>query len=149
MAAGPLQEAACIVWIPGPPVAQGRPRFTTQGGRPRAVDPQRSREWKQVAAHLMRLAMQGRPPFECPIELQMIAVFSPPKRTRLDAPATLRVKKPDIENLVKSCLDAGNGVLYRDDAQVVRLKAEKWTAAPTGLEGVRIDVRPLVGQEGT
>ena len=34
-------------------------------------------------------------------------------------------KKPDIDNLVKFVLDAANGVLFKDDSQVVRVLATK------------------------
>jgi Holliday junction resolvase RusA-like endonuclease len=34
-------------------------------------------------------------------------------------------KKPDVDNLSKFVLDALNGVLYKDDDQVVRLTATK------------------------
>ena len=35
-------------------------------------------------------------------------------------------KKPDIDNVIKSILDALNGVAYHDDTQVVAVFAEKY-----------------------
>lgn len=35
------------------------------------------------------------------------------------------IKKPDIDNLTKSVLDALNGVAWEDDSQIVRLTASK------------------------
>ena len=35
------------------------------------------------------------------------------------------IVKPDIDNLVKFVCDSLNGVCYRDDSQIVELKAEK------------------------
>ncbi|MDR1647770.1 MAG: RusA family crossover junction endodeoxyribonuclease, partial [Zoogloeaceae bacterium] len=39
--------------------------------------------------------------------------------------AILPAKRPDLDNVVKSVCDAMNGVVFRDDAQIVRLTAEK------------------------
>ncbi len=36
----------------------------------------------------------------------------------------------DLDNLVKSVLDAGNGILYKDDRQIVKIVAKKsWQVA--------------------
>jgi crossover junction endodeoxyribonuclease RusA len=45
---------------------------------------------------------------------------SAPKRKRLSA-----TKRPDLDKLVRGVLDALTGVVWADDAQVVRLVAEK------------------------
>lgn len=44
----------------------------------------------------------------------------------------------DIDNAIKCALDAGNGVLWEDDKQVVRLFAEVAEPRPGG--GLSIDV---------
>ena len=36
-----------------------------------------------------------------------------------------KITKPDIDNLIKAILDAGNGVLWHDDNQVVSVNAAK------------------------
>ena len=41
----------------------------------------------------------------------------------------LRPGRPDCDNLAKAVLDAGNGVLWSDDAQVVKLQVMKLRAA--------------------
>ena len=45
----------------------------------------------------------------------------------------------DIDNHVKAVLDALNGVCYRDDAQVIRLVAEKKDMKEEGVEIVVTD----------
>jgi Holliday junction resolvase RusA-like endonuclease len=37
----------------------------------------------------------------------------------------LKTSRPDVENSVKGCMDALQGIVYRDDAQIVHLIARK------------------------
>ena len=46
--------------------------------------------------------------------------------------------KPDIDNYVKSVLDASNGMLYHDDNQIVELIARKLYAEEPRVE-IRIE----------
>ncbi len=53
-------------------------------------------------------------------------------------------KPPDIDKLTRLVLDSLTGVLFVDDAQVVRLGAEKvWVDRFTSAPGVRIIVREI------
>lgn len=75
--------------------------------------------------------MCGDPPIEGPVEL--VAVFTmdvPPswsktKRQQAYAQQIKPAGKPDIDNLAKTVMDAINGVVYADDAQVVMIAASK------------------------
>ena len=134
--------SAITLTIPGEPCAQGRPRLTTFGGHARAYDPPKSRLWKGVAAMFMRDAMAGRAPMQGALQVQIRATWTcPVSATKRDGAAPrLRAKKPDAENVAKAVLDAGNGVLWGDDAQVARLVVEKWTAARGEAPGVLVMV---------
>ncbi|GGD01273.1 RusA family crossover junction endodeoxyribonuclease [Aquisalinus flavus] len=46
----------------------------------------------------------------------------------------------DVDNVAKACLDALNGVFWRDDRQVVRLISERFTG---DANEIAIRVRPL------
>ena len=48
--------------------------------------------------------------------------------------------KPDVDKLARAVLDAMTGVVFRDDAQVVKLEVEKQYSA---MAGVGIAVRWL------
>lgn len=70
-------------------------------------------------------------PWECALCVSVKFYFLPPKSTsyvkkmqmlRGETPFN---KRPDISNLEKFCLDVGNGVLWRDDAQIIKLTASK------------------------
>ena len=42
--------------------------------------------------------------------------------------------RPDIDNYLKSTLDAGNGVLWEDEGQIVSLRAQKRSASEDSIE---------------
>jgi len=73
-------------------------------------------------------------PFNDPLIIHLEFVFSRPKKhfrsgrfskeLRSDAPI-YHTKTPDLDNLVKFCLDAMNKYFYRDDALVFNLNASK------------------------
>ena len=111
--------------ITGEPVAQGRPRFSTQGGRPRAYDPAKSRDYKQYIRLAASQQMGTTPPLEGALALG-VCVYRPiPKsfskrRREAAGRGELRpITKPDLDNYVKAAKDALNGVVWRDDSQIV------------------------------
>ena len=111
------------ITIPGDPVAKGRPRITTRGGHARAYTPKKTAAWAEHARLSARAAMKGRKPFTGAIHVTIEAVFDPPKswpKWKREAAynGDLRhVVKPDVDNLAKQ-IDAFNGVLWVDDAQI-------------------------------
>lgn len=130
---GPTTSAREIlrVEIPGAPVAQGRGRAIPTARGIRVMDPARAKSWKGAAqVHMLaarqRAACYG--PFGRPLFLLVTAYFARPKSLRAMG-AAWRPSRPDVDNLSKSVLDAGNGVLWHDDDQVVRLVVEKRYAA--------------------
>ena len=134
------------ITIPGQPVAQGRPRITTVNGFARAYDPAKSRSWKGVAQVHMVEAMRaaGVAPIEGAVEVEVLAVFDCPMsshRKREPVPRRWKATKPDSENIAKAVLDAGNGVLYRDDGQVARLTVAKVVGAQGEAARVEVVVR--------
>ncbi len=115
----------------GTPVAQGRPRFSSQGGFARAYDPKKSKDFKK---YVKLVAAEHRPKklFEGPLQL-FIRVYKPTlknfskKKLAAAESGELRpVTKPDVDNYVKGIKDACNQILWKDDSQVVELLASKW-----------------------
>lgn len=135
--------ASVTIRIPGEPCAQGRPRAFRVGAGIRMFDPPKSRAWKGGAQIHMQHAMEGRSPLDGPLEVVVVGVWILPKtkERRVPVPRQWRPQRPDAENVAKAVLDAGNGVLWRDDAQVVRLIVEKWIGAQGESPGVLIEVR--------
>jgi len=70
------------------------------------------------------------------VNMNIIYAFRRPKslskkeRNEIDGGKTVpKTTKPDIDNLVKAILDALNGIVWQDDAQVTQINIQKiWSA---------------------
>ena len=119
--------------IPGQPIGQGRPKFSTINGHARAYDPEKSRNYKAYVRLLATQAMKDRgfTMIEGPCVLSINAYFEVPKsKSKKFREAALNgleypTKKPDLSNIIKGIEDALNGVAYKDDALIVRLGVTK------------------------
>lgn len=120
--------------VNGSPVAQPRPRvFKDKMGKSRAVNSSKSVNYKRLVKITARNEMvrQHIQMTDKPVALDICFVFTPPKsytKKKLKAIETgelLYTKKGDIDNLVKGVMDSMNQVVYKDDAQVVTLSANK------------------------
>lgn len=56
------------------------------------------------------------------------------KRKKKLAPSVRHTKKPDIDNMVKGLFDSLNGIIWKDDNQVVICQAEKVYHHSPGIE---------------
>ena len=134
------------LYVPGVPVAQGRPRITTIGGHPRAYDPAKSASYKNYVALAAAVVMTGRTLAQGPlcvemrITLPVPASWSKKKRTEAMQNLVRPTVKPDIDNLIKTVLDSLNGIVWHDDKQVVSVFASKSYAAKPCL---RVWVRDM------
>ncbi len=107
----------------GLPVAQGRPRaFRTTKGQIRVYDPANARDWKRTVQAQVLLQ---RPPEPVGEPLAVTLAFVLPRPKSLPQRERYPARRPDIENLAKAVLDAMAGIVYRDDAQIVRLSVAK------------------------
>lgn len=84
--------------------------------------------------------------WDAPIRLQVVFVMPRPKskvwKTR-PMPRYRHGKKPDLDNLEKSVMDALTGIAWRDDSQVVCKHSEKWVAAGDEQPHCKITIREL------
>lgn len=75
--------------------------------------------------------MAGRAPVEGPLVLSLdvrlpIPASWPKKKQEEASSGRLRpVARPDVDNFAKAVLDGLNGIVWRDDSQVVELRASK------------------------
>lgn len=115
------------LFYPGPPVAQARPRVTRRGSF-RPADNRRAEE-RLSAAMMHEARRQG---WECtsdPVRLLVVCWMpipaSWPKWRKALAHGKPHAGRPDIDNLAKMVADAGNGVLWTDDAALAQVEARK------------------------
>jgi Holliday junction resolvase RusA-like endonuclease len=112
------------------PVAKGRPKFSSVGGFSRAYTPK-----KTITAENNILAQSM--PFKPAVPLQdwaavsircfmpIPASFSKKDRLKAIGGEMRHTKKPDLDNLAKTCLDSLNGVFFRDDSIICALAVSK------------------------
>lgn len=110
----------------GVPVPQGSMKGYVRGGHAVLTsDNTKLRPWRDSVAWAAVEAMRahGLTVFEGPMVVRCEFFLPRPKSTpkRITRPA----KKPDLDKLLRSCLDAMTGIVFRDDAQVVTLTGWK------------------------
>ena len=126
-------------FVPGAAAPQGSKRHVGRGvliESSRAVGP-----WRERIAIIAHQAMRRAPAelFTGPTTIDLEFVMPRPKsasKTRVVA----AVKRPDLDTLIRAVLDALTDVCYRDDSQVVGIKASKRLALPGEGPGVAVTV---------
>ena len=94
-------------------------------------EPRKQHEYRALLRLIAQQKMGGRKPLSAPLEVVIGSYFPIPrswskvKQRAAAVCAILPAKRPDIDNIVKLAKDAMNGVVYRDDAQIVSLRAIK------------------------
>jgi len=86
----------------------------------------KAKGWQQLVAEQAQ-AVAGDGMFTGPVIVAV--VFHLPRPQSLPKRVLHHVKKPDVDKTLRNVLDSLTGVLYHDDAQVVRVVAEKRYAA--------------------
>lgn len=131
-------------FIPGIPIAKGRPRFVRATGR--TYTPEATMAGERNIAYFAAAAMRGRPLFSDPLELHIVATYLPPKsRTRAQRAlpwAPFRGARPDVDNILKALLDACNGVVWVDDAIVASVRVAKVYGEQPGINVTLHELSP-------
>lgn len=115
--------------VPGEIRGKGRPKFSRAGGGRAYTDAKTAsaETWVRACA----IEQVGQPCLAGPLALHMEISVSVPqswsKRRQADALAgtTRPTGKPDVDNTLKLLADALNGVVWRDDSQLVDVRVIK------------------------
>lgn len=117
--------------VPGKPVGKGRPRAAKRGKFIQLYTPEKTASYESLVKLSGWEAMSGQAPLCGPLHATIKVLVVPPpswskkKRTEALTGVLLPETKPDLDNIVKSVLDALNDVCFFDDKQVARLYASK------------------------
>lgn len=128
-------------YVQGTPIPQPRPQVSTQGGFARAFVPKKHpvHAWREAvrvgACGALAISwLSGRAPVAGPLALSVKLYLPRPKshygtgrnaaKVKRSAPA-LPAVRPDLDNYLKAIQDALDGVLWKDDGQVVQITAAK------------------------
>jgi len=128
----------------GAPVPKARARTVRlPNGGVKSYTPKSTRTWEELVRYQ---ALEHRPPRLLDDALELRAVFyllrpkGAPKRRRWPS------VRPDLDNLEKAVLDALQGIIFTDDARIVRKVVEKRYGDPPRVE---VSVGPAVDEEAT
>lgn len=134
------KEKSITFIINGEPFGKKRPRAVSRGGFARVHnDPENERyELKVINAFQSKYGKSVETYFgkDDYLEAEIVSYYSIPKsfskskrEKALGLVNLIRpTKKPDLDNIAKSVLDALNNIVYTDDSQIVKLVISKWYA---------------------
>lgn len=135
--------------VPGEAVGKGRPRVSTIGGHARMFTPTKTANYETLIALAAQQAMQGRELIAGPVLMEMkifvsvAASWSKKKTAEALQGLVMPTKKPDADNVLKAICDGINGIVFKDDVQVVNVSLSKrFSETP----GVSVRVVPLEGK---
>jgi|SRR5690625_1323046 len=139
--------------IPGQAVPQGRPRARIigrgQNKRIMMYDPKESKEYKEYAALIARqyapkTLYEAELSVDLDIYRQIPKSTTKRKRELYNARLIRPTVKPDLDNYSKSILDALNGIMYKDDSQIVDLNISKYYSDDPRVE---VRIKELIPHE--
>ncbi|WP_382307351.1 RusA family crossover junction endodeoxyribonuclease [Herbiconiux sp. UC225_62] len=131
-----------VLVVPGDLVPQGSKKAVMGGGRPQVVDvnEKKLKLWRGQIATAARLVYTG------PLILDAVDVrleFRVPRpKSVSEAKRPWPSVYPDVDKLARAVLDALTGSVFKDDGQVVDLRASKrYADQPSVLIRVRLTQR--------
>lgn len=104
------------------PHAKGRPRIARGGF---CYTPPATKNWERRAREIFKSSMPSEVTKDA-LYVNVVFHVERPKSVKREFVTT----RPDIDNYIKSVLDAANGVLWNDDSQIVELLSKKVYGAP-------------------
>ncbi len=114
-----------ILTIPGECVPKGRPRL----GKGRTYTPAKTKNYERLvktcALNSKQEKLTGALKVELVVYKSVPKSFSKAKRSKCLKNELLPRVKPDLDNYIKSVLDALNGVFFDDDNQICEILAKK------------------------
>lgn len=129
-----------IFKVDGNPKGKGRPRFARRGNFVSTYTDSATLDYEANIRSAAQAAMGSSEPLETPIGVYLYVRIPIPasyaKKRHKDCIDQIErpTKKPDIDNIAKAFLDAMNGVVYKDDTQVICLHVTKVYSTEAGVD---------------
>lgn len=126
--------------VDGDPVGKQRARYAKRGNFVQAYTPEKTRTYESLIKESAKQAMGSSEPLETPVTLYLYIRVPIPKsvtKKRLEAinnGSEKPIKKPDASNILKSVEDGMNGVVYKDDSQIVNIHVTKVYSSQSGVD---------------
>jgi Holliday junction resolvase RusA-like endonuclease len=126
--------------VEGDPHGKGRPRFRSTGKFVQTYTDSKTKSYEEKVRDAAKQAMGSAEPLETPVSVFCYIRLPVPKsysKTRREAclnGSERPSKKPDTDNVFKSVSDAMNGIVYKDDCQIVSINAKKVYSAVAGVD---------------
>ena len=122
------------------PVGKQRARYVKRGNFVQAYTPEKTRTYETLIRDAALEAMGASEPLETPVTLYLyIRVPIPKSYSKKKLEACLNgmdqpIKKPDASNILKSVEDGMNGIVYKDDSQIINLHVTKVYSTLAGVD---------------
>lgn len=126
--------------IEGEPRGKGRPRFRNTGKFVQTYTDAKTKNYESLVMDAASNAMGTTEPLETPVSVYLYIRLPIPKsypKKRQEAclsGSELPSKKPDIDNIAKSVCDGMNGIVFKDDCQIVQINAKKVYSSVAGVD---------------
>jgi len=126
--------------VDGDPVGKQRARYAKRGNFVQTYTPDKTRNYESLIKEAATQAMGSNEILETPVNLYLYIRAPIPKslpKKRLEAclnGSEKPIKKPDASNVLKSVEDAMNGVVYKDDSQIVNIHVTKVYSSVSGID---------------
>ena len=114
--------------IPGNPVGKQRPRFVRTGRFVRTYNQPATVNYEALVKQTFAAKYTDFVPIPGPVRMILSIYLMPPRETQRKLKKAIRVYptiRPDLDNIIKTCADALNGLAYVDDKQIISVYAEK------------------------
>ena len=125
--------------VPGVPAPQGSKNAYRRGNKVVLVESSKKvKPWRAAVAQAATIAYLRTEPIDGPVAVEID--FHLPRPKSLPKRVIWMVKKPDLDKLIRSTLDALSGIAYIDDNRVTRIVADKHYAASPEDAGAHITI---------
>lgn len=115
------------------------PKERARTGRGFAYTPPKTAAFERTAALLARREYGKLEPLLGPLKLSVRFVLLPPKSTKNIHPCV----RPDLDNYIKSLTDSLNGVVWKDDGQLVEINARKLYDVSGGAARIELEIEEV------